>query len=488
MRPDRAFLAARHVAPMRRRRQAPDRSRAVPDTVSDRIRATRVDGQYVRLPVSQVTVVVNATLLAGVLRSVPGWWRAVWLALTLAVAALRLLAWASRRQRPALLSPRAWAALHVAGAGANGLLWGALALLFFGALDVAGHLFLSTVIIGMVAGSAASTLGDRVAFGAFAVPALAPTIYRLFSSPNTLEHTAGLLGCVFAAAMFFLAQLGARAVTHALLHRFRNEALLEQLSSTARELAETNASLEARVRERTEELVELERQLSQSALLASVGSLAAAVAHDINNPLASLLSGVRLLQQDDALEAPGSTAAQEALEDVRASAERVRDIVRSLSEVSRIDGRKGPLELREVIESCLAVAAPELRGRARVVRDLADPCRVMGERGSLSQVFLGLLLEVARTVPAGNPAAHELRITTRPGQDQTVEIEIRRDPRPALGDGAAAPARRAPSLSPFHASMAILGGSILARPDGSGFVVTIPQEPRPARAKGPGAA
>jgi signal transduction histidine kinase len=447
-----------------------------------------VDGQYLRLPISQATVVVNATLLASVLRSVPGWWRAVWLTVMLVLAALRLAAWASHRRRPAALAPRGWAALHVAGAGANGVLWGVLPLLLFGPLDVAGHLFLSAVIIGMVAGSASSTLGDRVAFGAFAVPALAPLIFRLLGSPNALESAAGLLACVFAAAMWFLAQTGARALTASLVHRFRNEALVQQLSSATQELSEANAGLEERVRQRTEELVELERQLSRSALLASVGSLTAAVAHDINNPLASLLSGVQLLEQEDAFAAPVSSAAREGLEDVRASAERVRDIVRSLGDVARIDGRMGPLELREIVESCLAVASPELRGRVRVVRELADPGRVLGERSSLSQVFLGLVLQVARAVPAGDPAAHELRITIRPGQDRTVAIEIHCHPPPAPGDNPGDGAERPLSLSPFHASMALVGGSILARPDGSGFVVSIPQEPRPAWTERPGVA
>jgi signal transduction histidine kinase len=448
---------------------------------------TRVERQYGRLPISQATVMVNAALLAGVLRSAPGRWRAGWLALVLAVAGLRLVAWAAHRRRPTFRSPRGWSALHVAGAGLNGVLWGALPLVFFGSLDVAGHLFLSAVVIGMVAGSASSTLGDRAAFGAFAAPALAPLIVRLLGSPHALESAAGLLALVFAAAMGLLAETGARALDASLAHRFRNEALVEQLSAATQELSAANAGLEDRVRQRTGELVELERQLAQSALLASVGSLAAAVAHDINNPLASLLSGLRLLEQEGAFGAPLSPAAREGLDDVRTSAERVRDIVRSLGDVARVDGTMAPLELRAIVESCLAVASPELRGRVRVVRELADPGRVLGERGRLSQVFLGLILQVGRMVPAGDPAAHELRITLRPpGPERTVAVEIHCHPPP--GDPAADGAARMLSLSPFHASMALVGGSLLARPDGSGVVVTIPQEPRPARTEGAGAA
>lgn len=418
-------------------------------------------------------MVVNAALLAIVLTGAPLPSRSAWLATVLVVAVLRLAAWAVRRWRPASLSPRGWSGLHVVGAGINGGLWGSLPLLLFAPLDVAGHLFLSAVIVGMVAGSATSTLGHPTAFAAFAIPALAPLIFWLLQSPSGLENAAGLLACVFASAMWTLAHTGARTLTASLVHRFRNDALVAQLSSTTQELAKTNSSLEETVRQRTGELVELERRLSQSALLASVGSLAAAVAHDINNPLASLLSGVRHLERE-----ASSATAREELEDIRASAERVRDIVRSLGDVARTDGGKGPLELREIVESCLAVASGELRGRVRVVRDLVDPGRVMGERGGLSRVFLGLILQVARAVPPGDPGGSELRIGARTREGQAV-VEIYRHPPPSPGAPHADRSPDAPSLSQLHAIVALLGGAILVRPDGSGFVVTLPREPDP---------
>ena len=235
--------------------------------------------------------------------------------------------------------------------------------------------------------------------------------------------------------------------------------------------------------------MELERRLAGSALLASVGSLAAAIAHDINNPLASLLSGVGLLEEEaQASPVPPSPAAREALEDVRASADRVRVIVRGLDDVARVDGRTGPLELREILESCLAVAAPELRRRVRVVRDLAVPCRVMGERGGLSQVFLGLVLYLARQVPLGDPPAHELRIAIRSPDGQTAAIEITREP--ASAPPAGSPARgwegRDPFLSPFHATVTRLGGSILELAGRCGFVVTLPIEAPSAPMEEPG--
>lgn len=450
------------------------RTAAGGDATPDRILGVRMDDQYRRLPVSQATVGVNAALLAVVL----GWTvpLRIWLAATVAVAALRLAAWAVRRRRPAAAAPRRWNLLHVAGAAANGLLWGALPAAFFPQLGVAEHMFLSAVIVGMVAGSAASTLGHPPALAAFALPALAPLAFRLAGSASALERAAGILVCVFAVAMWVLARTAARNLTASLVHRFRNDALVEQLSAAGRELAAVNAGLEETVRQRTGELVELERRLAGSALLASVGSLAAAVAHDINNPLASLLSSVRLLEEEArSWPMPLSPSAREELEDVRACAERVRAIVRSLGDVARVDGRSGPLDLREILESCLEVAAPELRGRVRVVRDLATPCRVMGERGSLSQVFLGLILHLTREVPPGEPPAHELRVAVVPPGGQTAAVEIACQPPPVESSGG-----RDAFLSPFHAAVARVGGSIVDRADRSGFVVLLPVEARAA--------
>lgn len=467
------------------------RTSADPDETPDRILEVCADEQYRRLPVSQATVVVNGFLLAAVL----GWTvpTRLWLAASVLAAGLRLVAWAAHRRRPDAWPARRWIRLHLAGAAVNGALWGSLPAFFFAPGALAEHLFLTAAIVGMVAGSAASTLGHPPAFAAFAVPALAPLLFRLAGSASGLERTAAVLLCVFAAAMWTLAQTAARNLRASLVHRFRNEALVEQLSAAGRQLGEVNAGLEERIRQRTGELVELERRLAGSALLASVGSLAAAVAHDINNPLASLLSGVGLLEEEaGASPVPPSPAAREALEDVRASAERVRVIVRSLDDVARVDGRTGPLELREILESCLAVAAPELRRRVRVVRELAVPCRVMGERGGLSQVFLGLVLYLVRQVPQGDPPAHELRIAIRSPGGRTAAVEITSEAasRPLASTPAGSPAReregRDPSLLPFHATVARLGGSILELAGRCGFVVTLPIEAPSAPGEGPG--
>lgn len=452
-------------------------------TVADRepsreFEASRVDAEYSRLPVTQFTAVVNAVALALAFRSTLGRPILVWLAVVAVVAVLRLPGWALHRRHPRALSPRGWANAQVMGAGVNGLLWGLIPLLAFGHLGLAERLVAGAILVGMVAASAYSNFGHPAAFAAFAAPVLTPLLIRLFASPSPLERAAGAVGGVVAVAMGTLSRTAARNLRASVTQRLRNDALIERLSAAREELTEVNAGLEETVRQRTADLMEMERQLSHAALLASVGSLAAGVAHDINSPLASLLGNVGVLEQEAAAAAaPPSPAAREALADVRACAERVRVTVRSLREVARADGQRGPLELREVVHSCLEVAHPELRGRVRVARELRESGRVLAERGSLSQVVLGLVLHMGRRVPAREPPRHELRVTIHGRRGQVVALEVVVEPPPPEADGDDGPVADATRLllSLCHASVVRLGGSIVERDDRSGFVVTLPR-------------
>jgi hypothetical protein len=445
--------------------------------------SARVQGQYARLPVSLVTVLVNAAVIVPVLHRALGSAIVLWAAGVTAGTVVRLAGWAAWRRAPGRLSPATWGRLHVAGAGVNGLLWGLLPLLFFPALGVVEHMYVSAVLVGMVAGSAAVTIGCPAAFATFAAPSFLPLLWRLLGNASRIELATGIMGCVFALAMWVLSRTSSRNLVESLTQRFRNEALVLELSTASEELTEINAGLEQSVHQRTVELVELERKLAESALLASVGSLAAAVAHDINNPLASLLANVRLLEHElnDAGVPPAGTL-REALDDVRASADRVRAIVRSLGEVARSDGGRGLLDLRQIVESCLSVAMPELRTRVRVVRDHGEPCWILGERAVVSQVLLGLILHLARTVPEGEPSGHALHLATRrpPGQAE-VTVELWCAPPPGPSNHPDRPGLGADDLivALSHASVSRLGGATARRADGEGFVLTLPVEREP---------
>ena len=162
---------------------------------------------------------------------------------------------------------------------------------------------------------------------------------------------------------------------------------------------------------------EMESKLTQSGLLASLGSLAAGVAHEINNPLAYILSNLQQVSADiqgSTLPGPEKASLREVLHESLEGARRARAIVRDLSSLSpREQAAPEPVDVRAVLQSCINVAGSEIRHRATLVRELSDVPPVSGDRTRLAQVFLNLLVNAAQAVPEGRPAAHRISVRTR---------------------------------------------------------------------------
>jgi len=176
-------------------------------------------------------------------------------------------------------------------------------------------------------------------------------------------------------------------------------------------------------------LREGEAGLVQAGRLAAVGALAAGVAHEVNSPLAGILANLAF-----ALEALPGTGATEgeavaevtsALEDARAAAERVRDIVRDLRLFARTDeSEHGPVCVAAVLEATLGLVQNQLRHRARVIRAIGEAPRVVANASALGQAFLNLLLDAAQALPEGAASQHLVKVTLgcTPGGAVLVEI------------------------------------------------------------------
>lgn len=167
-----------------------------------------------------------------------------------------------------------------------------------------------------------------------------------------------------------------------------------------------------------------ERKLMQARLveadrLASVGTLAAGVAHEINNPLAYVMTSLEVASRvvrkasTDAL--PSLARAADLLSTALHGAERVRAIVRDLKTLARTDDEETAVDVRSVIDACLDVAQHELRQRVDLVREYGDVPTVRANEGRLAQVFLNLIVN----------AAHAVRAAGR--ERGTVHIETARD-------------------------------------------------------------
>ena len=174
----------------------------------------------------------------------------------------------------------------------------------------------------------------------------------------------------------------------------------------------------------------LRERLAISDRMASVGTLAAGVAHEINNPLAAIIGNLSVATEFVSAVAKGSGGptsivdAVEALRDAEDAAQRVAAIVRDLTMFSRHDAEvHGPVDVLRPLEAILRMVSNEVRHRARLVKDLAPVPSVDANEGRLGQVFLNLLVNAAQAIPEGRAEQNEIRVITRE-QAGRVIIEV----------------------------------------------------------------
>jgi signal transduction histidine kinase/CheY-like chemotaxis protein len=190
---------------------------------------------------------------------------------------------------------------------------------------------------------------------------------------------------------------------------------------------------EERIRQAAEREA-LEAQLRLADRLASVGTLAAGVAHEINNPLAYVVGNLDWIADELAAElgeaslagrsADRLAATFKAVEQAQGGAQRVREIVRDLKTFSRADeDTRGPIDLARVLDASINLAASEIKARARLTREIAALPAVDANAARLGQVFLNLLINAAQALPEGQPAAHEVRVVAR-GEDGHAVVEV----------------------------------------------------------------
>jgi signal transduction histidine kinase len=195
----------------------------------------------------------------------------------------------------------------------------------------------------------------------------------------------------------------------------------------------------------------MHEQLLISDRMASVGILAAGVAHEINNPLAILMANLelaseqltRLAQQgeepgaaagadeigrDGASRSPpvGPAEVNQLIRDAQEAAERVRLIVRDLKLLSRSNDeeQQGPVDIHRVLESSIRMASNEIRHRAQLIKNYGDVPLVEGSEAKLSQVFINLIVNAAHAIPEGKAATNEIRIVTRTDSAGHAVVEI----------------------------------------------------------------
>ena len=253
-----------------------------------------------------------------------------------------------------------------------------------------------------------------------------------------------------------------------------------ELSALARAFNQMTSSLAAQ-----------REQLIRSEKLASVGQLAAGVAHEIGNPLAAILGYVDILRADAAgTGALPDAERRDALDRVKAETQRINRIIRDLLEYSRPSHEEPSLiDPLLVVRSAQALLAPQ--ARLREVRITVTPEEsswpaVMVSQGRMTQVLVNLLLNAAdamggkgQVAVTCESVAGRVRIAVS-DEGPGIERELRRkvfDPffttkPPGQGTGL--------GLSISRAIVESYGGTLELDPEaarGARFVIDLPAAP-----------
>ena len=190
-----------------------------------------------------------------------------------------------------------------------------------------------------------------------------------------------------------------------------------------------NGEVIAVIRSTTQEK-RAQAQLVLADRLASLGTLAAGVAHEINNPLTYMLANLEwIVESLPALlsdpDGPEAAAMFVALDEARQGTLRVGAIVRDLSVFSRDSGSvTGPVDVHLAVESALKMTSHTLGEHVRIVRDLRPVPKVRGIDGRLVQVLINLLVNAGHAMP-GSGRDDQITVSTVVDAGGRVIIAVR---------------------------------------------------------------
>ena len=279
--------------------------------------------------------------------------------------------------------------------------------------------------------------------------------------------------------------------------------------SGARELVELGASVQAmagklmseeaalilkvdELTDATKRLTQAQAQLVRSERMASVGRLAAGVAHEIGNPIAALIGMQELLLEGDV----PATELGDFLRRMRKETERIHTVVRDLLDFARPEeraaetvGRADPADVAAVACDVVSLVRPQRFFRSvRVETEIDAAPLVVLSAARLTQVLLNLVLNAAAAIESSGRQTGRITIRARAQTPDTVRIEVEDD-----GPGID-PAVRDRLFEPFVTTKAVgegtglglavcrglvesAGGEIAVDPSyvgGSRFVVVLP--------------
>jgi two-component system NtrC family sensor kinase len=176
--------------------------------------------------------------------------------------------------------------------------------------------------------------------------------------------------------------------------------MARNLEAEKQELEQWGGTLERRVQERTEEIRKIHSQLFRSEKLASLGKLAAGVAHEINNPLTGILTNSSLLLED----LPADDARRDDVEIIVKETIRCREIVKRLLDFARqTKPQKKLTNVNGLIDNIILLVRNQTSFRnIEITKNLGEGIpEILTDTDQIQQVFINIVLNAAEAMTKG---------------------------------------------------------------------------------------
>jgi two-component system NtrC family sensor kinase len=202
--------------------------------------------------------------------------------------------------------------------------------------------------------------------------------------------------------------------------------------SMAEELETANRTLEERIRRKTKELELAQEKLIHSVKLASLGELSAAVAHEINNPLAGIFTYARLIEKKLAPQKP----VLDWLQTIQHESRRCGEIVNNLLVFARKQHTEMAMaDVKTIVDRTVAVAGHKLQMHAIELASEVPPLpQIYCDASQIQQVLVAILVNAVDAISSqGNRGGH-LRIRAQLLAEDRIDISVANDGPPIPKD------------------------------------------------------
>ena len=221
-------------------------------TEDEKIFAEKVNQLYINAPIGLIATLVNAFILALVLRSAsPSYAIIYWLTGIIVIFLFRSVLIYRYRVSPS--NPEnavGWNYWFNISMAVTGIIWGTSAIFLFPIESIAHQVFLTFVLGGMVAGMAGTFAANLVTFISFTLPAFIPIIIRFFLIWDDIHVAMGVMYTLFYVLMFFTARRVNKTNHQSLKLKYENEDLVKHLQQAKDRAENYNAELKQEIEER----------------------------------------------------------------------------------------------------------------------------------------------------------------------------------------------------------------------------------------------